>query len=347
LIVLKTEGGHKEMAGATRPKAYLCRRYTESVEAALRARYELQVNEDDTILSPEEIVRAASGSQVLLTSATEQINADVLRGLSPALRFVATLSVGYDHIDMGVARELGIGVLHTPDVLSDACAEIAMMLMLNACRRGYEADRMVRSGSWTGWSPTQLLGVGLKGKRVVIFGMGRIGREIAARARAFGMEVHYHNRRPLSHEQAANAIYHADLDEALQVADVLVIAVPGSPQLKRVINAARIALLPADAVLVNISRGELVDDNALINALSTGRLFAAGLDVFANEPNVDPRYRELDNVFLSPHIGSATKEARDAMGWLLVDGLDALFQGTTPANLLDHTDSIRSQETIR
>lgn len=251
------------------------------------------------------------------------------------MRFVATLSVGYDHIDMGVVRELGIGVLHTPDVLSDACAEIAMMLMLNACRRGYEADRMVRSGSWAGWSPTQLLGVGLKGKRVVIFGMGRIGREIAARARAFGMEVHYHNRRPLSQEQAANAIYHADLDEALQVADVLVIAVPGSPQLKRVINAARIALLPADAVLVNISRGELVDDNALINALSTGRLFAAGLDVFANEPNVDPRYRELDNVFLSPHIGSATKEARDAMGWLLVDGLDALLQGSTPANLLD------------
>lgn len=332
------------MGSTTKPKAYLCRRYTESIEVALLARYELHVNEGDGILSPEEIVLAASGSQILLASATEQINEDVLRRLSPALRHVATLSVGYDHINMSVARELGISVLNTPDVLSDACAEIAMMLMLNACRRGFEADRMVRSGNWTGWSPTQLLGVGLKGKRVVIFGMGRIGREIAARARAFGMEIHYHNRRPLPPEQAANAIYHANLDEALQVADVLVIAAPGSPQLKGIINAARIELMPAGAVLVNISRGELVDDDALINALSTGRLFAAGLDVFANEPNVDPRYRELDNVFLSPHIGSATKEARDAMGWLLVNGLDALYQGFTPANLLDPT---LSQETAK
>ncbi|MGB3289758.1 MAG: D-glycerate dehydrogenase [Burkholderiaceae bacterium] len=301
----------------------------------MRARYDLHINEDDSILSPDQIVRAAKGSQVLLASATEQINEDVLRRLSPALRYVATLSVGYDHIDMDVARELGIRVLHTPDVLSEACSEVAMMLMLNACRRGYEADRMVRDGNWTGWSPTQLLGVGLTGKRVVIFGMGRIGREIAARARAFGMEIHYHNRRPLPQEQAADAIYHADLDAALQVADVLVIAVPGSPQLKGIINAARIALLPKDAVLVNISRGELVDDNALINALASGRLFAAGLDVFANEPNIDPRYRQLDNVFLSPHIGSATTETRDAMGRLLVDGLDTLYQGSIPANLLD------------
>jgi lactate dehydrogenase-like 2-hydroxyacid dehydrogenase len=323
------------MASATKPKAYLCRRYTPAVEAALRSRYELHVNEDDSILSPDEIARAALGSHVLLASATEQINESVLRRLSPALRYVSTLSVGYDHINMDVARELGIGVLHTPDVLSDACAETAMMLMLNACRRGYEADRLVRSGNWTGWSPTQLLGIGLKGKRAVIFGMGRIGREIAARARAFGMEIHYHNRRPLPPEQAAGAIYHADLDAALRVADILVIAAPGSPQLKGVINAARISLLPPGAVLVNISRGELVDDESLINALSAGRLFAAGLDVFANEPNVDPRYRKLDNVFLSPHIGSATKEARDAMGWLLVDGLDALYQGSTPANLLD------------
>jgi glyoxylate reductase len=335
------------MANATKPKAYLCRRVTESVEAALQARYELHVNENDSILPPDEIVHAAQGSEVLLASATEQINEHVLRGLSPALRYVATLSVGYDHIDMDVARELGIGVLHTPDVLSDACAEVAMMLMLNACRRGYEADRMVRSGSWTGWAPTQLLGTGLKGKRVVIFGMGRIGREIATRAQAFGMEIHYHNRRPLPPELAAGAIYHADLDEALQVADVFVIAVPGSPQLKGVINSARIALLPPRAVLVNISRGELVDDEALIRALSTGRLFAAGLDVFANEPNVDPRYRELDNVFLSPHIGSATQETRDAMGWLLVDGLDALYQGFTPGNLLAPSNPARSQEAVQ
>lgn len=314
--------------------AFLCRRFTESVETALYKRYDLRINKNDSILSPDEIVDAAQGSQVLFASATEQINGSVLRQLSPSLRYVATLSVGYDHIDTAVAQELGVGVLHTPDVLSDACSEIAMMLMLNACRRGYEADRMVRSGQWTGWSPTQLLGTGLKGKRVVVFGMGRIGREIAARARAFGMEIHYHNRRQLPSEQEDGAIYHGKLDDALQIADVFVIAAPGSPQLKGIINAERIALLPPRAVIVNISRGELVDDDALIHALASGQLFAAGLDVFANEPNVDPRYRELDNVFLSPHLGSATQETRDAMGWLLVDGLNTLYQGGIPSNLL-------------
>jgi len=291
-------------SSATKPKAYLCRRFTDNVEEALRARYELRVNQDDGILPPEDIAQLAQGSQVLFVSATEQINASVLRRLAPTLRYVATLSVGYDHIDMAAARELGVGVLHTPDVLSDACAEIAMMLMLNACRRGYEADRMVRSGGWTGWSPTQLLGKGLKGKRAVVFGMGRIGREIAARARAFGMEIHYHNRRRLPPEQEAGATYHATLDDALRLADVL------------------------------------------ISALSTGRLFAAGLDVFANEPAIDPRYRDLDNVFLSPHIGSATKETRDAMGWLLIDGLDALLQGRRPDNLLIPANN-HSTETIQ
>lgn len=322
-------------ANATTPRAYLCRRFTDSVEAALAERYDLRLNEQDGILSPAEIVQSARGSEVLFASATEQVNEHVLRQLAPTLRYVATLSVGYDHIDMAAARELGIGVLHTPDVLSDACAEVAMMLMLNACRRGYEADRMVRGNRWPGWSPTQLLGMGLKGKRVLVFGMGRIGREVAARARAFGMEIHYHNRRALAPELAAGAIYHADLDQALRIADVLVIAAPGSPQLKGIINAERIACMPERAVLVNISRGDLVDDDALTSALSTGRLFAAGLDVYANEPNIDPRYRELDNVFLSPHIGSATEETRDAMGWLLINGLDALYQGATPDNLLN------------
>ena len=319
----------------TQPKAYLCRRFTDTVEAALRERYDLRINEDDTILRPDQITNAAQGAEILFASATEQINADVLRQLSPTLRYVATLSVGYNHIDMATAQALGIGVLHTPDVLSDACAEIAMMLMLNACRRGYEADRMVRTDTWPGWSPTQLLGIGLKGKRVLIFGMGRIGREIAARARAFGMEIHYHNRRPLSDDLAAGAIYHPDFDEALRSADVLVIAAPGTPELKGIINAQRLSQLPSRAVVINISRGELVDDDALIHALSSGKLFAAGLDVFANEPHIDPRYRELDNVFLSPHIGSATQETRDAMGWLLINGLDAIYRGATPDNLLD------------
>jgi glyoxylate reductase len=316
------------------PRAYLCRRYPSSIEAALRERYRLAVNEDDSILPSDEIARRAAGTQTLFVSATERISGEVVHALAPTLRHIATLSVGHDHIDLETARELGIRVLHTPDVLSGACAEIAMMLVLNACRRGYEADRMVRSGSWPGWAPTQLLGLGLEGRRLCIFGMGRIGRAIAARARGFGVEIHYHNRSRLPADQELGARYHPTLEDALAHADILVIAAPGSPSLKGVLNADRIAQLPAQPVVVNISRGDLVDDDALIAALKSGRVHAAGLDVFANEPHVDPRYRELDNVFLSPHIGSATTQTREAMGWLLIRGLETLREGQRPANLL-------------
>lgn len=320
------------MSSITKPKAFLCRRYTPNVEGALRERFDMQINADDSILLPDEIVRAAKGCELLFVSATEVVNKAVITELSPALRFVATLSVGFDHIDMEVARQAGVHVLHTPDVLSDACAEVAMMLVLNACRRGFEADRMVRSGAWPGWAPTQLLGMGLVGKRLGIFGMGRIGRAIAARARAFGLTVHYHNRTRSDADDGA--VYHETLDSLLQNSDIFVIAAPGTPALRGVIDAARIARLPAGAVVVNISRGDLVDDAALVQALESGRLSGAGLDVFANEPNVFPGYRALDNVFMTPHIGSATTETRDAMGWLLIHGVEALSRGGTPTNLL-------------
>lgn len=316
------------------PRAFQCRRLTPAVEAALQDRFRLDVNADDSILSSSEIARRADGSEVLFVTATEAVDAGVFIALAPTLRTVATLSVGYDHIDMVSARKAGVRVLHTPEVLSDACAEVAMMLLLNACRRGVEADRLVRTGEWAGWAPTQLLGIGLVGRRLGIFGMGRIGRAIAVRARAFGLAVHYHNRSRLdtSHEQ--DAVYHETLDGMLRAVDILMIAAPGAPSLRGIFDSARLAQLPEGAVVVNISRGDLVDDKALIAALRAGHVRAAGLDVFANEPHVDPGYRTLDNVFLSPHIGSATHETRDAMGWLLIDGIAALERGETPDNLL-------------
>jgi lactate dehydrogenase-like 2-hydroxyacid dehydrogenase len=316
-----------------RPRAFLCRRFTRAVEAALHERFTLDLNADDAILPPAEIVRRAQAAEVIFSTATELLRADTLAQL-PALRTIATLSVGYDHIDVAAARAAGIRVLHTPDVLSDACAEIALMLMLNACRRGYEADRMVRSGRWPGWAPTQLLGMGLVGRRLGIFGMGRIGRAIATRARGFGLHVQYHNRQRLAAELEEGATYCDTLDALLDSSDILLVAAPGSPALRGVLDARRLALLPRGAVLVNISRGDLVDDDALIDALRSGRLHGAGLDVFANEPHIHPGYRTLDNVFLSPHIGSATHETRDAMGWLLIDGIAALARGETPGNLL-------------
>jgi glyoxylate reductase len=315
-------------------RAFLCRRFTPTIETELRKRFALEVNEDDSVLKPEQIAARAEGAEVLFVSATEAVNANVIGKLAPHLKIIATLSVGFDHIDMAAARAAGIKVLHTPDVLSDACAEIAMMLLLNACRRGYEADRMVRTGAWPGWGPTQLLGLGLTGRRLGIFGMGRIGRAIATRARGFGLDIHYHNRSRLSPELEAGGVYHETAESLLAASDIFLIAAPGRPELKGFLNAERIELMPRGSVVINISRGDLINDNALIAALQSGRLFAAGLDVFANEPNIDPRYRALENIFLSPHIGSATHETRDAMGWLLIRGIETLANGGTPANLL-------------
>ena len=319
---------------SARPIAFLSRRFTPNIEAALQARFELIVNIEDSVLSPAELVARASGAQILFVTATEAVNAEVICVLSPSLKIIATLSVGHDHIDMTSARVNGVHVLHTPDVLSDACAEIALLLILNACRRGLEADRMVRSNAWSGWGPTQLLGLGLTGRRLGIFGMGRIGRAIATRARSFGLEIHYHNRSRLAPTLEHGAVYHAALDDLLAVSDIFVVAAPGRPELKGLIDEARLARLPRASVLVNISRGDLVCDDALIDALQSGHVFAAGLDVFANEPAIDARYRTLDNVFLTPHIGSATYETRDAMGWLLIHGVEALALGKTPTNLL-------------
>ncbi len=300
----------------------------------MRDRFAIAVNEDDTILPPAAIARHAQGCALLFVTATETIDAATIAHLAPTLRCIATLSVGFNHIDLEAARAAGVRVLHTPDVLSDACAEVALMLLLNACRRGYEADRLVRSGAWTGWAPTQLLGIGLVGRRLGIFGMGRIGRAIAQRARPFGLQIHYHNRSPLDAALAERATYHASLDDLMGASDILMVAAPGTPALRGAIDARRLALLPPGAVVVNVSRGDLVDDTALVAALRSGQVRAAGLDVFANEPDVHPGYRALDNVFLSPHIGSATHETRDAMGWLLLHGIEALARGETPDNLL-------------
>jgi len=316
------------------PRAYLYRRFPVSIEASLREKYQLSVNNEDSILSPAGIARQAQGVSILFVSATERVDASVIASLSPTLRTIATLSVGLDHIDIVAARVHGVSVLHTPDVLNDACAEIAMLHVLNTCRRGYEGDKMIRDGAWQGCAPTQMLGKGLVGARLGIFGMGRIGRAIARRAQAFDMVIHYHNRSRLPERLEAGAVYHSTLDELATVSDVLVIAAPGTPESRGAINADRIALLPKGSVVVNISRGDLVDDTALIAALTSGHLMAAGLDVFANEPYVDMRYRTLPNVFMTPHIGSATHQTREAMGQMLIDGLDQLAAGKRPTNLV-------------
>jgi lactate dehydrogenase-like 2-hydroxyacid dehydrogenase len=315
-----------------RIKVYLARRLPPAVEALMRSRYDVKLNEPDSALSAEELIAAARGCEYLVLSVTEKVTTQIIRGLAPTLRLIATYSVGVDHIDLDATRAAGVQVLYSPNVLSAACAEIALLLILNAARRGYEADTMVRTDQWPGFAPTQLLGLGLVGRRLGILGMGRIGREVAARAKGFGMQVHYYNRRQLGAEDEQGATYHESSDELLAHSDILCLCLPNGAEVTGFLDARRINLLPANPIVVNIARGTVVDDDALIAALQSGRVFAAGLDVFANEPAVDPRYRSLKNVFMSPHIGSATVETRDAMGFLLLEGMQAIEEGRPPVN---------------
>jgi lactate dehydrogenase-like 2-hydroxyacid dehydrogenase len=322
---------------------YLARRLPPAVEAAMQRRYEVKLNESDAVLTQQQLIAQAHGCEYLVVSVTEKLTAQVMDGLAPNLRLIATHSVGFEHIDLDAARARGIAVLYSPNVLSAACAEIALMLILNAARRGYEADTLVRSGRWAGFAPTQLLGLGLVGRRLGILGMGRIGREVAARAIGFGMEIHYHNRRRLAPADEGGATYHASVDELLGYSDVLCLCVPHDSQVTGLLDSRRISLLPPSAIVVNIARGSIVDDDALIAALQSGRVFAAGLDVFANEPAIDERYRRLANVFLTPHIGSATTQTRDAMGFLLLEAMQALEEGRTPGNYFGATSLSESQ----
>lgn len=314
-------------AAPDRPTAFVARIFTDRVMAALGERFALTVNTADRPMAAPELAEAAAGSDYLFVSVTERVDAAVIQRLSPRLRVIATLSVGTDHVDLAAARHHDVAVVHTPDVLSIACAELAWLLILGAARRGHEAEQLVRSGAWEGWAPRQLLGLGLDTRRLGILGMGRIGREIAARASGFGMAVHYHNRSRLDPALERGAHYHATPDSLLGASDVLCLAAPGGSGMDGFLNRARIALLPPDPVVVNISRGDLVDDDALVEALRSGRVFAAGLDVFRGEPAIDARYRTLPNTFLTPHLGSATVETRDAMGFLLLDGIDAIERG--------------------
>jgi glyoxylate reductase len=310
-----------------KPTIFVTRRLPDAVTHRLTADYEARLNAHDGVLSVEQLVKGAEGADALLVTPTDKLTAEVIGKLPKSVRMVATFSVGYEHIDLNAAKARGLPVSNTPDVLTDATADIALLLMLGAARRAYEGERAVRDASWKSWSTTYMLGVHMTGKRLGVFGMGRIGQAVAKRARAFDMQVHYFNRRRLPAQQEQGALYHASADEMLPYCDFLSINAPGGAETYHWLNTERISRLPDKAIVVNTSRGGLVDDVALIAALKAGKLFAAGLDVFENEPNIHPGYRDLPNVFLLPHLGSATVETRNAMGFKALDNLDAFFAG--------------------
>ena len=317
-----------------KPILVATRRLPPDVEARAARDYDARLNTEDTPLSPAELLRRADGAAAILCSPAEKLDAATIAALPATMRVIATFSVGYDHIAMDAARARQIPVCHTPDVLSVTTAETTMLLMLAAARRGPEGERLVRAGGWTGWTPTQLLGTPIAGRRLGIFGMGRIGREVARMARGFDMAVHYRNNRRLPPDLEGGAIFHDDDDRFLAVCDVLSLNAPGNASTVKWLNAARIAKLPRGAIVTNAARGVLVDDEALIAALTSGHVAAAGLDVYDGEPRVHPGYLALDNVVLLPHLGSATVATRNAMGFIALDGIDAVLAGKTPPNLI-------------
>jgi lactate dehydrogenase-like 2-hydroxyacid dehydrogenase len=241
------------------------------------------------------------------------------------VRLIATFSVGYEHVDVAAAAKRNILVSNTPDVLTDATADITLLCLLGAARRAHEGTTMLRTHSWVGWTPTQLMGVHVTGKRLGILGMGRIGQAVAERARAFRMQIHYSNRSRLPADLEKGAVFHANADDMLAHCDFLSINAPMTAETRKWVNALRIAKLPKGAIVVNTARGGVVDDEALIAGLKNGHLAAAGIDVFDGEPRIHQGYYELANAFLLPHMGSATVETRNAMGFKALDNLEAFL----------------------
>jgi lactate dehydrogenase-like 2-hydroxyacid dehydrogenase len=318
----------------TKPVIWITRSLSAATLERARRDYDVIWDAADTPGSAEDIVAMSARVDGIIPCHSEHFSADVVARLDPRLKIVANHSVGVDHCDLPALKSKGITVTNTPGVLSDATAELAMMLMLGAARHAVSGDRIVRSGAWNTWSPAFLVGKQLTGARLGIVGMGGVGRAFARKARGFDMEIHYHNRRRLSPEDEAGAIYHETLEELLSLSDFLSLHCPATPDTVGLMNADRFACLPKGSVIVNTARGNLVDEAALLAAIASGHLGAAGLDCFVTEPGGNPGFAAHENIMMMPHVGSATRATRDAMGFKALDNLDAFFRGDAPPDRL-------------
>jgi lactate dehydrogenase-like 2-hydroxyacid dehydrogenase len=317
---------------SARPTIWLTRKLTDATEKRAKRDYEVILNPGDVAPGADEIVAMSGRVDAILPCHSERFGADVVERMADRVRIIANHSVGVDHCDLAALAAKGVVVTNTPDVLSDATAEIAMLLLLGAARRAVEGDHMVRTGGWSFWSPSFMVGTQVTRKRIGIVGMGRVGQVMAARCRGFAMQVHYHNRARLEPGLEQGAIYHDSIESLLRVSDFLSLHCPATPDTRGLMNAERLALLPAGAILVNTARGALVVEDDLIAALDCGHLAAAGLDCFRTEPGGNPKMAAHRNIFMLPHIGSATRETRDAMGFRALDNIDAFFRGEEPGD---------------
>jgi len=319
-------------------KVLLTRHLPDEVEAAFQEHFDVSLNPSDTPLADDQWRDALQNFDAICPTVTDNIHADLFQGISsPRTRILANFGVGFNHIALSAAGKLGISITNTPDVLTDATADLAMTILLMLARRAGEGERLVRSKQWSGWYPTQLLGTMVSGKTLGIIGMGRIGLATAQLAsKGFGMKVLYHNRKPLHAEVQGDlqAEYCGSLEAMLSRCDYLSLHCPGGDATRHLLNADTLSLLPKHAFVINTSRGDVIDEDALIAALQNGAIAGAGLDVYAREPEIPASLLAMENVVLLPHLGSATLETRTAMGLRVLNNLKVFFAGDTPPDLV-------------
>ncbi|MGP1253928.1 MAG: 2-hydroxyacid dehydrogenase [Kiloniellales bacterium] len=315
-----------------KPLVVVTRRLPDPIETRMMELFRARLNLDDAPMTQAQLIEAVKEAEVLVPTVTDRIDSAVLSQAGPQLRLIASFGTGVDHIDLKTARQRGITVTNTPGVLTEDTADMTMALILSVSRRLTEGERLVRSGGWGGWSPTAMLGHRIWGKRLGIVGMGRIGSAVARRAKGFGLSVHYHNRRRVHEDVEAEleATYWESLDQMLARVDIISVNCPHTPATYHLLSARRLKLLQHHAIVVNTSRGEVIDENALTRLLAAGEVAGAGLDVFEHEPAVNPKLLKLDNVVLLPHLGSATIEGRMAMGEKVIINIKTFADGHTP-----------------
>ena len=315
-----------------KPVVIVTRKLPEAIETRMMELFDTRLNLEDKPMSQAELIEAVRVADILVPTVTDRIDAGVLSQANPNLRLIANFGTGVDHIDLATARQRGITVSNTPGVLTEDTADMTLALILATVRRLTEGERLLRSGQWTGWSPTGMLGRRIWGKRLGIVGMGRIGQAVARRARAFGMSIHYHNRVQVAGEIEAEleATYWESLDQMLARMDVISVNCPHTPATFHLLSARRLKLVQPSCVIVNTSRGEVIDENAMTRMLINKQLAGAGLDVFEQEPAVNPKLLELDNVVLAPHMASATVESRIDMGEKVIINIKTFVDGHTP-----------------
>ena len=306
-------------------KILITRKLIKDSEDKASKTFEPIFNTNDELYSQSKVIELSNGCDGILTSLTDKMDKETINKLPETIKIISNFAVGFGNIDLEAAKKRGIAVTNTPEVLSDATAEIGVLLILGACRRAAEGIQAAREGGWK-WSADYLIGKQLTGTRLGILGMGRIGQKIAKIAKSLGMIIHYHNRSKLKDEKEDGAIYHDNIKSLFSVSDVLSICCPATKETENMINKETVEFFPKGAIITNVARGDIIEDEALIDALNRRKIYAVGLDVYKNEPNLNPGYLKIKTAFILPHLGSATKDTRIAMANLAIDNIDEFFK---------------------